>query len=212
MVEKAAIARSKGRPRLDQAPAIEAAIRKAAMAVLVEQGEAATVQAVAQAAGLSRKTLYARYPTRELLFGAVIRDLLRNIRPLQFEHHPAPADSVASYIDAMLGALVRPDALAVQRLLAADLKGDTELKAALIEGSRTMFVEPLVVLITQGVANGSFAVADPAWAAGAILRLVVSEVIAGSERGEFLRDADERRARGRMLADLVLHGIVAGPA
>ena len=52
--------RRKGRPKLEEAAQIERAIRDAAFKVLLEQGEAATLNAVAQAAGISRKSLYAR--------------------------------------------------------------------------------------------------------------------------------------------------------
>ncbi|MDE2442364.1 MAG: TetR/AcrR family transcriptional regulator C-terminal domain-containing protein, partial [Betaproteobacteria bacterium] len=111
----------------------------------------------------------------------------------------------------MLGALVRPDALAVQRLLAADLKRDAELKADLMAASRIMLLDPLVLLIEQGVGDGEFVVPDVPWAAGAILRLVVSEVISGCEFEEFLDSAEVRAEKAARIAALVLNGLLARP-
>ncbi|MDE2597610.1 MAG: TetR/AcrR family transcriptional regulator [Sphingomonadales bacterium] len=212
MDERPVAARGKGRPRLEQAGEIEAAIREAAMKVLVEQGEAATVHAVAQAAGLSRKTLYARHPSREHLFAAVLRNLLRHIQPLPYARKATAAACVASYVEAMLASLVRPDALAVQRLLAADLKCDAELKGELMAASRTMFVEPLEALIRTGMADGEFAKGDAAWTAVAILRLVVGEVIASGNEVAFLQEATSRTERAAKIATLVLNGMATRPS
>jgi len=205
------VPRSKGRPRHDQAGAIEAAIRDAAMAVLVEQGDGATVQAVAESAGLSRKTLYARYPSRRHLFGAIVRDLLQSTQPLQFALGATATANLASFITAALAAMVRPDALAVQRLLAADLKGDADLREDLIQASRRMFVAPLEALLRDGVARGEFAIADPCWTTAAILRLTVSEVIASHDYAGILNVGDGGTGLGaaERIVQLVLRGITA---
>lgn len=65
----------RGRPTPQRIAEIEAAIRDAALEVFLEGGfAAATMEAVAQRAQVSKGTLYARYDSKERLFCAVIDD------------------------------------------------------------------------------------------------------------------------------------------
>jgi len=61
-------------------------ILRAARQVLAERGLATTVDDVAEAAGVSRRTVFRHFATREGLFGAAIRDGLRKYG----DHLPAP--------------------------------------------------------------------------------------------------------------------------
>jgi AcrR family transcriptional regulator len=71
----ATIAATRGRPTPERAAAIDAAIREAALAVFLGAGfDAATMEAVAQRAQVSKGTLYARYESKEHLFRAVIEN------------------------------------------------------------------------------------------------------------------------------------------
>lgn len=68
-----AVAIPRGRPTPQRAAAIDAAIRAAALDVFLAAGfEAATMEAVAAQARVSKGTLYARYDGKEALFRAVI--------------------------------------------------------------------------------------------------------------------------------------------
>lgn len=65
----------RGRPTPERLAEIEAGIRDAALEVFLEAGfAAATMEAVAQRAQVSKGTLYARYDCKERLFRAVIED------------------------------------------------------------------------------------------------------------------------------------------
>lgn len=71
----AAAATPRGRPTPERTAAIDAAIREAALAVFLNAGfAAATMEAIAQRAQVSKGTLYARYDSKEQLFRAVIED------------------------------------------------------------------------------------------------------------------------------------------
>lgn len=70
--------RRRGRPTLDRVAAIDAAIQEAALGIFLDLGyEAASMDAIALQAGVSKGTLYARYENKELLFRAVLEEELK---------------------------------------------------------------------------------------------------------------------------------------
>lgn len=65
----------RGRPTAERAAAIDDAIVAAALELFLECGyEAATMEAIAERASVSKGTLYARYPSKEPLFRAVLQE------------------------------------------------------------------------------------------------------------------------------------------
>lgn len=71
-------ARQRGRPTQSRVAAIEANILSAARATFLEHGfSGASMDSMAQMAGVSKSTLYARYPDKSSLFEAVAKDRLQ---------------------------------------------------------------------------------------------------------------------------------------
>lgn len=69
----------RGRPTAERVVAIDSAIKAAALDLFVELGfEAASMDAVAVAAKVSKGTLYARYESKEPLFRAILEEQLEN--------------------------------------------------------------------------------------------------------------------------------------
>lgn len=67
----------RGRPTADRIPLIEGNIREGAMRIFLAEGfEAASMDAIARAASVSKGTLYSRYQSKELLFRAVLEEEL----------------------------------------------------------------------------------------------------------------------------------------
>ncbi len=63
----------RGRPTTAQAEQLDLAVREAALAVFLEHGfSAASMDAIARAAGITRKSLYARYADKRAVFTDVI--------------------------------------------------------------------------------------------------------------------------------------------
>lgn len=70
-------ARGPGRLSADETERLEARLLDSAEAVFLEQGyERATIDAIAKAAGVTRKTIYARYSNKEDIFDAAVGRLL----------------------------------------------------------------------------------------------------------------------------------------
>ncbi len=173
----AAVARGKGRPKRTEAAEIDQAIRTAALAILLEHGESATVNAVAQAAGLSRKSLYARYPNKGELFFDVIRELLENAEALQYDAAGSTEDRLRHYIEAALASISRPGAQALQRLLRLDPGYIGALRDQMLAATRKIFFAPLAALLTEAAETGAFAVEDVDATARAVIRMIFAEGI-----------------------------------
>jgi AcrR family transcriptional regulator len=63
----------RGRPTRDQAVVLEGRVRDAALDLFLEHGfDGTTMDAVAEAAGVTKRTLYAKYADKQALFTAVV--------------------------------------------------------------------------------------------------------------------------------------------
>src|SRR5215469_14078675 len=115
---------------------------RAAGAVLAARGLAATVDDVAEEAGVSRRTIFRHFMTRDALFVAVIRAGIRRYA----EQIPPPGDDdLRSWLPEMLAVThklnagngrVFWDLVGVQ---AADMSGDLAMVAAECRESRNRF-------------------------------------------------------------------------
>ncbi|HEX6569494.1 MAG TPA: helix-turn-helix domain-containing protein [Acidimicrobiales bacterium] len=91
----------------EQRDVARARIVRAARRALAERGLATTVDDVAEAAGVSRRTVFRHFSTRENLFAVAIRDGLRTYG----EHIPfAPADDLDTWLTNVLVAAHRLNA------------------------------------------------------------------------------------------------------
>ncbi|KPH66781.1 TetR/AcrR family transcriptional regulator [Novosphingobium aerophilum] len=166
--------RAKGRPSLEEAAAIDRAILDAAIAELIERGEAASLNAVAQAAGLSRKTVYARYSSKNHLFGEAVREVLRGAAPIRFDRTGTLEDRIAKYVVAVLDLLERPAARAFQKALSMHPDALAELRGELTQASQSMFLEPARILLQEAQQIGEIAEdADCNQAAQFVVSIVV---------------------------------------
>jgi TetR/AcrR family transcriptional repressor of mexJK operon len=67
------VATQRGRPTQAEAKKLDLAVREAAVALFIELGYAgASMEAIAKAAGITKRSLYARYPDKRALFADVI--------------------------------------------------------------------------------------------------------------------------------------------
>jgi AcrR family transcriptional regulator len=67
------VATRRGRPTQAEAKQLDLAVREAAVATFVEMGYAgASMEAIARAAGITKRSLYARYPDKRAVFADVI--------------------------------------------------------------------------------------------------------------------------------------------
>ncbi|HEX6419340.1 MAG TPA: helix-turn-helix domain-containing protein [Acidimicrobiales bacterium] len=173
-------------------------IVRAARRVLAERGLAATVEDVADAAGVSRRTVFRHFATRENLFAVAIRDGLRTYG----EHiPPGPGDDLATWLLDVLQAAHRLNAgngriyweLAV---LEPDLSGELAAAAAERRQARTRFAEGTTRLMWR--ARGGTG-QPPRWLTDAVA-VHLSGFTTQSLAGDFGRSPDDvARVSARVL-------------
>lgn len=144
---------SLGAPSLadEQREVARARILRAAGSVLAARGLAATVDDVAEAAGVSRRTIFRHFATRDALFVTVIRAGIRRYA----EQIPAPpaGDDLGDWLLELLAVTHRLNAgngrvfWDLVGLRAADLSGDLALVAEECRDSRNRFAASVAHLL-----------------------------------------------------------------
>ncbi|MET0365779.1 MAG: TetR/AcrR family transcriptional regulator [Sphingobium sp.] len=200
--------RTKGRPTLDQAEQIDHAIREAAMQVMRDQDEPATLNAVAKVAGLSRKSLYARYPTKAALFLAVIRDVLTAAEPLTFARGASFPESLHNYITAALDAIAGPGAQAIQRLMLLNPDYIATLRTEMPAAMRNIFAGPLRHLLQDAIAAGEIILTDEDLTVESIMKLIVVRDMDGIDSHLPADSRDWTARQANFLTGFICRGLV----
>jgi TetR/AcrR family transcriptional regulator, mexJK operon transcriptional repressor len=200
--------RGKGRPSVADSQQIERAIREAAIEALLQHGDAATMHAIARASGLSRKTVYARYPNKEALFLAVLRDLLADAHGVVFDQSGSAADRLHSYIRSALDVIATPAAKAIQRLLVMNPDYVLALDAEMRTATERHFGEPLRKLLREAARAGELGIPDVERTTEAIVTLILSQSHRppspdGREHDEAWRDQHARFLTALLCAGLL---------
>lgn len=144
----------RGRPDAKQAAAIDQAILTAARRHFLEGGyDAAAMENIAAEAGVSKATLYVRYPTKGDLFRSVIQERVEQWAQLSAQDENATGHSLRErllYYGLLIArTLPIPEVHAFQRLLIATRERFPELSLAMYEsGSR-----PIADRIARDIAH-----------------------------------------------------------
>ena len=204
----AAGARGKGRPKLTEAAEIDRAIRDAALQLLLEHGEAATMHAVALAAGISRKSLYARYPNKGELILAVIGELLQGAGGLDYDKSGSAEDRLRQYIDAALATIALPQSKALQRLLTLDPDYIAVLRSDMLDATRRIFFEPLRALLGEAQNSGEFAIEEVDATARVVIRLIFAASLSAEQEDKSWLTSPEPEDYPAFLTRMITRGLL----
>ena len=151
----------KGR-RAQAGEARKAAILKAALAVFARQGlDGASVEAIAQAAGISKANLLYYHPSKEALYVAVLEQGLSLwLAPLsRFTAEEDPADAIAALIGAKL--VLSRDHPEVSRLFALEMLRGAPLLKPVLSGPLKAVFDAKVAVIQAWIDAGKLFRVDP---------------------------------------------------
>jgi TetR/AcrR family transcriptional regulator, regulator of autoinduction and epiphytic fitness len=113
-----------GRPTAQRAETLERQLLGTAAQLFAEQGYAATsMEQIALVAGIGKQTIYRRYPSKEILFTAVLCDMSRDILQrvaVDNERGRDPLLALRETCRAALELFGTPSAVAMHRLLIAE--------------------------------------------------------------------------------------------
>lgn len=157
------IRRPVGRPRRHDDDAERELILGAAYAALRDDGADFTVASVLGAAGVSTRSFYRQFETKQALLCAMYRrDAQWAARRLhaRLDLAGAPVDAVVAWIDEIFSftrVAKRAERVAVLGSLAVGQTGVAEAEAA---HARALLVAPLRAAIDDGIADGSFTTPD----------------------------------------------------
>ncbi len=151
----------KGR-RAEAGEARKATILKAALGVFARAGvDGASVEAIAQAAGISKANLLYYHPTKEALYVAVLEQGLSLwLAPLsRFTEGDDPAEAIAALIDAKL--VLSRDHPEVSRLFALEMLRGAPLLKPVQAGPLKAVFDAKVAVIEAWIAAGKLYRVDP---------------------------------------------------
>jgi TetR/AcrR family transcriptional regulator, mexJK operon transcriptional repressor len=168
-----------GRPTAIQALQRHDELLDGALDLFLDKGfEQATIEAIAASVGMTKRTVYARYPNKAALFKAAVqRSIERLIVP------PATLESLdTGDIAATLAAVARlrvaqvmtPAGLKQQRIINTESYRFPEIFTMAYDQNTRPVVDFLAGLLRRETATGALSVTDPNRAAVVFLSMVVS--------------------------------------
>lgn len=163
-------------------------ILDAAMQVFAERGLAgARVEDIAEAAGVSKGTVYLYFKGKEDLFKEAVRaQVARTLEGLAAAAPPGePADRLERFVDAYWAHLRRPAFGRLYRLLLAELHQFPELSRSYAEEVSGRIMVLSSEIIADGLGRGAFRGVDPGVASRMIVGLVVQHAVWTSQRELF---------------------------
>jgi TetR/AcrR family transcriptional regulator, mexJK operon transcriptional repressor len=204
MAEKPA--RRGGRPTREEAARRDERLIDVATALFMERGfDGTSIDAVAEVAGVSKPTVYARYRDKRELFVAVLRRRIQGwLAPLSAAAEAAadtaePHD-VAETLDALSRTLLchatAPEAVTLKRILVAQATQFPELAELAYEEGWLRGIRAIAAMLETFAARGRIEVDDPEMAADLFLSLLLGR---STSRGLYgipvEKEAQERRRR-----------------
>jgi TetR/AcrR family transcriptional repressor of mexJK operon len=171
-------ARRGGRPSRLQTVELQQTILDVATELFLTRGYGATsIEAVAAAARISKRTFYHRFRDKAALFEAAVRRLIERWLP-PFEARlleNAPPDLLLHGLAAQILAIaLSPPALALHRVLIAEAQRFPELVQLVNEAGAGKGVERIAALLERERQAGRLRIADSRFAAEQFLNMVLS--------------------------------------
>ncbi len=190
------------------------ALLEAARARFLEDGyAAASVDAIAREAGVSKATLYGHFPSKEALFEAVVVAQCRR-HASAVEALDTGGDDVAGTLAELARALLRfllePDSIAIYRVVAAESARTPELGRAFYEAGPARLQARLAAYLRRMGERGMLNVPEPEIAAVELVSLIRAELhlkaLFAFERLPGQAEID-RRAEGAVRTFLRAYGV-----
>lgn len=190
-----------GRPTREQAEARQDELLEAALDHFLDKGyENATIEAIAAQVGMTKRTVYARYPEKPALFrAAVSRAIERYAIPQERIEATDCGDlerTLHNIARLRIDLVASPQGLKLQRIINTESYRFPEIFRDVYEIGALPTIRFLARLLKRETQAGNLAIADPAMAANMFMSLTVSGpvslIVAGMPLAE--HEIDERIA------------------
>lgn len=166
----------RGRPRSADVVDIDKRLLDAALGEFLGHGYGgASMTRIVQAAGASKTTLYSRYPSKEQLFRAIIREQIERLSPsasLRSDAGPLGLEQgLVAYANDMLTRSLQGDLLGVDRLIYSESHQFPELGAAAAERTE-LGIKRIAGFIRDCAVRDGIACKDPRAPAEAFIFMI----------------------------------------
>jgi TetR/AcrR family transcriptional regulator, mexJK operon transcriptional repressor len=205
-----------GRPTREEAEVRDVRLLVVATHLFMERGfDGTSIDAVAEAAGISKPTVYARYHDKRDLFAAVLRKRIRDwLAPLSAAAEAQATEAKPKSIKTTLHELSRhmiaytlaPEAGALQRIISAQAVQFPELAKLANEECWLRAVRGVSSILRQSAARGQIKIDHPELAADMFLNLVLGHAKRLALYGIATDPETEERHR-KAAVDFFLSGI-----
>jgi AcrR family transcriptional regulator len=200
-------AAKRGRPSLARAAAIEKLILNAGSELFLRDGfDLVTMEGIAAAANISKTTLYSRYPSKESLLEAIIRDRIAQWSAIASRRDHLMTDDLGNrlrYHACTIARMTRlPDVQAFVRLLSAYSDRFPNLSRAMHDAGYLYIVD----FVRRDIETATRREGKPARDADSVARHFVNSIagwILQESAGRDLKDAEVEAAALRC-AELIL--------
>lgn len=194
-------------------PDKRAAILTAARRLFLEHGFASTsVDAVTEASGVSKPTVYSHFPTKEALLEAVVRGEAERLDgPVEFRPTGDPRHDLERVAHALTTMALAPETLAWDRMMAGEARRKPDLGRVFFDCGPRRTVTVLAEFFRALAAGGGIEIPDPEGAAEFFFGMVVGLPLLRAQLTGGPDPKDASPARCREVADRFLRAYAPAP-
>lgn len=182
------------RADVKEADVKEAAIIEAARKTFLTRGyDAASMDVIALVAGVSKRTVYNRFRSKEELFAATIEESCRNILPVDIETIEtslSPRAFVRELSRRFLRGTLDPEAIALRRIASFESLRSPGLGKTYLEHGPRYMARTCKPILERLAARGAFKIDDPQRAIWQLGALITEPLFTNALLGELPADLD----------------------
>lgn len=198
-----------GRPVREEAEAIERRLREAALEVFVDNGfDGATMEGIADAAGITKRTLYSKFADKRALFLAVVPWALAQmpLRETTFDPQADLVQELHRVAHTVVAAVIDPRAVQLRRLAVHEARRFPEFSLADNLEFWVRNVRTVVDLLSLLAEEGTIVLDDVAMVADHFMALVAGGPTILADLG-VVRPPGEQRRHTDHAVGLFLDGV-----
>jgi AcrR family transcriptional regulator len=196
------IARSRaGRPTKERAEARQAELLDTALDHFLDKGfEQATIETIAASVGMTKRTVYARYPDKASLFRAAVRRAIERLAVPPERIRAADAgdleQTLTNLAELRVESVTTPDGLKLQRIINTESYRFPDIFTTSYELGALPVIKFLARVLERETRAGKLAIDEPALAANVFMSMVVGGPVRIIVSGNVLpRKEIDRRIR-----------------
>ncbi len=180
------------------------AIVRAARKTFLSRGfDAASMDQIALTAGVSKRTVYNRFRSKEELFGAAITETCKNLLPVDVDDIEAslpPEELLRELSRQFVYGILKPEALSLRRIAAFEAERTPAIGQAYMKHGPDWMVETYTPILQRLADKGAFGIADAReaiWQLGALItEPLYTRVLMGITEDDMDRAINEQVDRG----------------